>query len=243
MSSRLRTGPRDGPQDTPGTEAGRAANGAPEKAAAGDGDRGTVAGSGGHEGAVPADDGARDRSATGAGPVAVGTPARDHPRNGPGTTTGREAGGDEGPGLPNDGDGSADTRHATCVAVGGRGLLILGASGSGKSALALRLLALGAVLVADDRVDLCRRGDAVMARAPAALAGLIEARGVGILYAPSLPEARVGLIVDLDREETLRLPPRRTATMCGIAVDLVFGLPQGHFAFALLQYLAHGRAE
>ncbi len=65
-------------------------------------------------------------------------------------------------------------RHASCVAYGGRGVLILGASGRGKSALALRLMALGAVLVADDRTDLCREGDSVMARAPDAIKGMIE---------------------------------------------------------------------
>ena len=50
--------------------------------------------------------------------------------------------------------------HATCVAVDGRGLLILGPSGSGKSALALQLIALGAQLVADDRTRVSRRGAA-----------------------------------------------------------------------------------
>jgi len=44
------------------------------------------------------------------------------------------------------------TIHASCVAVDGKGLLITGASGSGKSALALQLMAFGAHLIADDRV-------------------------------------------------------------------------------------------
>ena len=44
--------------------------------------------------------------------------------------------------------------HATCIAWQGRGVLIRGPSGSGKSALALGLMAHGAVLVADDRVKL-----------------------------------------------------------------------------------------
>ena len=39
--------------------------------------------------------------------------------------------------------------HASCVAVAGRAVLITGPSGSGKSSLALTLLAHGAALVAD----------------------------------------------------------------------------------------------
>ncbi len=40
--------------------------------------------------------------------------------------------------------------HATCVAIRGRGLLIMGESGAGKSDLALRLVDRGATLVSDD---------------------------------------------------------------------------------------------
>ena len=65
--------------------------------------------------------------------------------------------------------------HGSCVAVAGRGLLILGPSGAGKSALALQIMALGGQLVADDRVELTRQGDEVIARCPVALRGLIEA--------------------------------------------------------------------
>ena len=49
--------------------------------------------------------------------------------------------------------------HASCVARDGRAVLIRGASGSGKSGLALQLMALGAGLVADDRTRLWREGD------------------------------------------------------------------------------------
>jgi HPr kinase/phosphorylase len=44
--------------------------------------------------------------------------------------------------------------HATCLAVKGKGVLLLGGSGAGKSDLALRLIDEGAKLVADDRVEL-----------------------------------------------------------------------------------------
>ncbi|MBM3488544.1 MAG: hypothetical protein FJX67_18250, partial [Alphaproteobacteria bacterium] len=42
--------------------------------------------------------------------------------------------------------------HATCIAVDGIGVLVRGASGAGKSDLALRLIDAGARLVADDQV-------------------------------------------------------------------------------------------
>ena len=74
--------------------------------------------------------------------------------------------------------------HASAVAVEGRGCLITGAAGSGKSTLALEMVALGAELVADDRVDIRRSGKALLLSAPASIAGLVEARGVGILRLP-----------------------------------------------------------
>jgi len=43
--------------------------------------------------------------------------------------------------------------HASCVSIDGKGILLLGPSGSGKSDLSLRLIDGGATLVADDRVD------------------------------------------------------------------------------------------
>ena len=58
---------------------------------------------------------------------------------------------------------------------------MIGPSGAGKSALALQLLALGAELVADDRTDIIRQGDHLIADVPQAIAGMIEARGMGIL--------------------------------------------------------------
>lgn len=138
--------------------------------------------------------------------------------------------------------GAAETLlHASCVAVTGRGLLILGASGSGKSALALQLMALGAQLVADDRTQLRREGEALLATCPPALAGLIEARGIGILQAPAVAEARVTLAVDLDRRETERLPQSRNITVLGLPLDLVLGQEGGHFPSALLLRLTSGR--
>jgi HPr kinase/phosphorylase len=96
--------------------------------------------------------------------------------------------------------GPGATIHASCVAFGARGLLLLGPSGSGKSDLALRaVMQEGARLVADDRVRLIRRGAGLTAAAPAEAAaagldGAIEAYGLGILrLPPARRRARVQL--------------------------------------------------
>lgn len=128
--------------------------------------------------------------------------------------------------------------HATCIAAGGRGLLIRGRSGSGKSALALQLIALGAILVADDRtiVTPCPEGGPPIASAPPAIAGRIEARGLGILALPAA-SARLAAIVDLDLMETERLPPRRTEALAGADLPLLHKLEGAHFPAALILYL------
>jgi len=135
-----------------------------------------------------------------------------------------------------------ELHHASCVALHGRGLLITGASGAGKSGLALRLMALGAQLVADDQVQLHRAGRALQARCPDRIAGLIEARGVGLLRADHLAEVPLALVVDLDRHEPDRLPPRREIVLLGCPLPLVLGRDAHHLAPALLQYLRAGRA-
>jgi HPr kinase/phosphorylase len=112
--------------------------------------------------------------------------------------------------------------HATTVAIAGRAVLLRGPSGSGKSDLALRLIDAGARLVADDQSRLWRDGDAVMVGAPAPIAGLIEARGIGILRVDPLPEARLALIAELvapDRVE--RLPEPASQTILGVAIPVV----------------------
>lgn len=134
---------------------------------------------------------------------------------------------------------AGETIHAACVAWRTRGLLILGASGAGKSALALELIALGADLVADDRVALRREGPAVIASPPPPLAGLIEARGLGLLRMPFTAGAAVALALDLDRAETARLPPRRTTLLLGAAIPFILR-PESLRPASILAVLRHG---
>ena len=117
------------------------------------------------------------------------------------------------------------TIHASAVLVGTRAVLIRGPSASGKSRLALELLEAGRIgavlfarLVADDRVHLETAGGRLLARPAAALAGLIEVRGVGLLRVAHEPSAVVGFVVDLAAADAVRLPEpdKRRADIDGI---------------------------
>ncbi|MEP2532141.1 HPr kinase/phosphatase C-terminal domain-containing protein [Shimia sp.] len=131
--------------------------------------------------------------------------------------------------------------HASCVAYAERAVLISGASGSGKSALALQLMAFGAALVSDDRTIVRAHGERLLARAPDTIRGKIEARGVGILKAASVEVAQVVLAVDLDRVETNRLPHPDEIVMLGQSVPLLCKVEAPHFAAALMQILRQER--
>jgi HPr kinase/phosphorylase len=112
--------------------------------------------------------------------------------------------------------------HATAIAIEGQAVLLCGASGAGKSDLGLRLIDAGARLIADDQSELFRRGDRVIVRAPAAIAGLLEVRGIGIFQLGALAEAPVALLVDLVPAETLeRLPARQSQIVLGLAVPRI----------------------
>ena len=110
-------------------------------------------------------------------------------------------------------------RHATAVCLQGEGILLLGESGVGKSDLALRLIADGATLIADDRVDIAAIDDALWLSPPASLAGVIEAYGIGLLQLPYVPKAHLRLVVQCDAAAPERLPARRKWIMEGILAD------------------------
>lgn len=131
--------------------------------------------------------------------------------------------------------------HASAVALNGAAVCICGASGSGKSALALQLMALGCDLVADDGCRIWRDGSVVWLDAPATIRGRIEARGIGILNADAKGPAQLALWVDLDHVETHRLPPMREKVCLGVSRPILHNVRAQHFPAAILQYLKAGR--
>lgn len=108
-----------------------------------------------------------------------------------------------------------DNVHGTLVLLGDRGVLITGPSGSGKSSLALDLIADArgfAMLVSDDRVLIEKGADGrLIGRAPSAIAGRIEMRGVGIVDRSFEPRAVIDLVVELaDPGSVERMPTVRS---------------------------------
>jgi len=101
--------------------------------------------------------------------------------------------------------------HGTAVSIDGKGLLILGQSGSGKSQLALALITHGAKLISDDQVILINTESEIILSAPKSISGKIEARFIGILKMPVLI-APLYLVIDLDQKELDRLPKKKFVT-------------------------------
>lgn len=127
--------------------------------------------------------------------------------------------------------------HASAVAFGPqRGVLILGPSGAGKSRLAMAMIGEGAQLVSDDQVLLCASDGELYARAPAPIAGLIEARGLGLLTLPLRRLARIVLAVDLALPPA-RLPEPQKRCLHGVTIECLPARPDSAFARALGHYL------
>lgn len=133
-----------------------------------------------------------------------------------------------------------ETLHATTVSVDGRAVMLFGKSGSGKSAMALQLLALGAALIADDRTIVTQVVGGLTASAPTAIAGQIEARGIGILTVPYEPSAHVVLAVDMEQVSTERMPEPQTMELLGVSLPCLPRVEGPHFAASILLSLRGG---
>jgi len=112
--------------------------------------------------------------------------------------------------------------HATCIALDGNGVLLLGPSASGKSDLALRLIDASGKLVADDRVNLLVKPDGLYASAPRRLYGLLEVRGLGVLRIPATKKTNITLVCELGNLEPIeRMPEDKSTRISGVELPLI----------------------
>ena len=138
------------------------------------------------------------------------------------------------------------TIHASAVLVGARAALIRGPAGSGKSSLIMALIDAAATgllpfarLVADDRVLIEEHNGRLLARAPEALAGLLDVRSLGLRRLPYEPVAALGWVVDLGVEKADRLPQEAdlTATLASVTLPRIAVRPCADAAAVLLAAL------
>ena len=113
--------------------------------------------------------------------------------------------------------------HATCVDINGSGVLIVGRSGSGKSSLAINLLALGSKLVADDQCELVKKNNRFRVSKPDFLPNSIEIRGVGLVSVPMVVETSLDWVVNMDEAEKERMPDLRFTEIDGYKIPTIFG--------------------
>lgn len=133
--------------------------------------------------------------------------------------------------------------HGTCVSFDNHGVLFMGASGAGKSATALAMIAQGAVLISDDQVQLELLGQSVVAKPIPGFEGMIEARGVGILQTPWAPQVTLEVVVDMDTTELQRLPPHRSVSLLGQEVPKIYGRENPFLVASLLTLLRGQRIK
>ena len=100
---------------------------------------------------------------------------------------------------------SSQCLHGGLLSIYGKGVLIRGESGMGKSEIALELIKRGHLLVADDRVDCYRIHNKIVGKAPELLSGMLEIRGIGIInvarmfgVSSVLPKTQVDFQINLE---------------------------------------------
>ena len=113
--------------------------------------------------------------------------------------------------------------HATCVDINGSGVLIVGRSGSGKSSLAINLIALGSTLVADDQCEIVKKNNKLSVFKPTSLPSSIEIRGVGLVSVPMVVETSLDWVVNMDEPEKKRMPDLQFTEIDGYRIPTVFG--------------------
>ena len=111
--------------------------------------------------------------------------------------------------------------QATGVAIGGRGVLIEGAPGSGKTSLALALIDRGAVLIGDDGVATAVEAARLLASPPPATQGLIEVRNVGILRQAVAVSVPIALVIRLDRAAPRHVEQAEVCEIAGVSLPLI----------------------
>ena len=96
--------------------------------------------------------------------------------------------------------------HASSVDINGKGVVILGNSGAGKSNLAIKLISMGAKLISDDQTHFKLKENKIIISKPKTTPNFIEARGIGLIKVPFVVSAKLFCFVKITNLELNRLP-------------------------------------
>ena len=130
--------------------------------------------------------------------------------------------------------------HATSVDIDGKGVVILGKSGTGKSNLAVKLISMGAKLISDDQTKFKLKENTIIVSKPETTPNLIEARGIGLIKVPFVVSAKLFCFVKITNLELKRLPDAKKKSCFGKKIKMMEFNPFYNNESALFLSLRYG---
>ena len=130
--------------------------------------------------------------------------------------------------------------HASSIEISGKGVVILGKSGAGKSSLAIKLVSMGAKLISDDQTHFNLKEDKIIISKPESTPNLIEARGIGLIKAPFVKSATLFCFVKITDLELKRLPYTKKKYCFGKEIKMIEFNPTYNNESALFLGLRYG---
>jgi serine kinase of HPr protein (carbohydrate metabolism regulator) len=125
-------------------------------------------------------------------------------------------------------------QHCCVIEIAGKGILIEGDAGTGKTSLALGLLeyaqrnGLNCALVSDDQAILRAENGVLKAQVPSAIAGMVEIRGFGIARTRIKNQTIINLVVRIIEDINIeRMPPDRCTRIMDMELPLL-EVPRRH---------------
>ncbi|MCR9212749.1 MAG: HPr kinase/phosphatase C-terminal domain-containing protein [Proteobacteria bacterium] len=129
--------------------------------------------------------------------------------------------------------------HGNSVEINGKGILLTGPSGSGKSDLTLRLIDGGARLISDDYTEISSESGQAIMSPPVEIAGRLEIRGVGLMKLSHCRDIPLHLVFDLkNRTEIERMPEHLSMSFDGVTVPVRQIDPFTASAAAIVRHMA-----
>ena len=130
--------------------------------------------------------------------------------------------------------------HASSVDINGKGVVILGKSGAGKSNLAIKLISMGAKLISDDQTHFKFKENKIIISKPETTPNFIEARGIGLIKVPFVVSSKLFCFVKITNLELNRLPNAKNKHCYGKKIKLMEFNPFYNNESALFMSIRYG---